>query len=43
VHGIRYVTAGSIAALHVVALFAMVLPGMVALMQVWMTREESES
>jgi uncharacterized membrane protein len=43
VHGIRYVTAGSIAALHVVALFAMVLPAMVALMQVWMTREESES
>jgi len=47
VHGVRYVTAGSIVALHVVALFAMVLPGLVALMQTWMeremTREESRS
>jgi putative membrane protein len=41
VHGVRYVTAGRIAALHVVALFAMVLPGMVALMQTWMTRENA--
>jgi putative membrane protein len=41
VHGVRYVTAGEIEALHVVALFAMVLPGLVALMQTWMTREES--
>jgi uncharacterized membrane protein len=35
VHGVRYVTAGSIGALHVVALFAMVLPGLVGLMQVY--------
>ena len=34
--GIRYVTAGGIAALHVVALFAMVLPGFLALIQTWM-------
>ena len=39
VHGIRYVTAGSIAALQVVALFAMVLPGMLALIQMSMARE----
>jgi putative membrane protein len=43
VHGVRYVTAGRIAALHVVALFAMVLPGLLALMQTWMAREESQS
>jgi putative membrane protein len=36
VHGVRYVTAGSIEALHVVALFVMVLPGVVALMQVYL-------
>jgi putative membrane protein len=41
VHGIRYVTAGSIAALHVVALFAMVLPGTLAIIQLWMKRESS--
>jgi putative membrane protein len=41
VHGVRYVTAGRIAALHVVALFAMVLPGLVALMQTWLAREEA--
>jgi putative membrane protein len=39
VHGVRYVTAGSIEALHVVALFAMVLPGVVGLVQVYMGRE----
>jgi uncharacterized membrane protein len=39
VHGIRYVTAGSIAALHVVALFAMVLPGTLAIIQLWVERE----
>jgi len=39
VHGIRYVTAGRIVALHVVALFAMVLPGAVALMQTYSTKE----
>jgi len=38
VHGIRYVTAGSILALHVVALFAMVLPGLAAAMQTWLPR-----
>jgi uncharacterized membrane protein len=43
VHGVRYVTAGRIEALHVVGLFAMVLPGMVALMQTWMVREELRS
>jgi putative membrane protein len=36
VHGIRYVTAGRIQALHVVALFSMVLPGLVALVQAFM-------
>jgi putative membrane protein len=36
VHGVRYVTAGSIEALDVVALFAMVLPGLVALIQTGM-------
>jgi len=41
VHGIRYVTAGRIVALHVVALFAMVLPGLLGLMQSWMSREDS--
>ena len=35
VHGVRYVSAGSIEALHVVALFAMVMPGVVGLMQVY--------
>jgi putative membrane protein len=39
VHGMRYVTAGSIEALHVVALFTMVLPGVVALMQVYLGKE----
>ncbi len=43
VHGIRYVTAGRILALHVVALFAMVLPGLVALMQTWMTEKVSDA
>ncbi len=38
VHGVRYVTAGSILALHVVGLFAMVMPGVVALMQVYGAR-----
>jgi putative membrane protein len=38
VYGVRYVTAGSIEALRVVALFAMVLPGVVALMQVYLRR-----
>ncbi|MGD0892824.1 MAG: carotenoid biosynthesis protein [Terracidiphilus sp.] len=36
VHGVRYVTAGRIEALHVVALFAMVLPGLAALMHLYM-------
>jgi putative membrane protein len=40
-HGLRYVTAGRIEALHIVALFAMGLPSLVALAQVWMAREES--
>ncbi|MGA2848477.1 MAG: carotenoid biosynthesis protein [Terracidiphilus sp.] len=35
IHGLRYATAASIPALHVVALFAMVLPGVVGLMQVY--------
>jgi putative membrane protein len=43
VHGLRYVTAGRILALHVVALFAMVLPGLVALMQTWMTGKVSDA
>ncbi len=37
--GVRYVTAGRILALHIVALFAMVLPGLLALAQTWMPRE----
>jgi uncharacterized membrane protein len=41
VHGVRYVTAGRIEALHVVALFAMVLPGLVALMQVYLVKQSS--
>jgi hypothetical protein len=41
VNGVRYVTEGRIAALHVVALFAMVLPGLVALAQTWMAREDA--
>jgi putative membrane protein len=40
VNGVRYVTAGSIAALQVVALFAMVLPGLAALVQTFMVRED---
>ena len=39
--GVQYVTAERIAALHIVALFAMVLPGLVAAMQTWMRREEA--
>jgi putative membrane protein len=41
VHGVRYVTAGRIEALHVVALFAMVLPGAVGLIQVYGGRKEA--
>jgi putative membrane protein len=43
VHGVRYVTAGGIAALHVVALFSMVLPGLVALMQVYWPKKTSRA
>ena len=38
VDALRYVTAGSILALHVVALFAMGLPALVALMQTYLAR-----
>jgi putative membrane protein len=41
VHGLRYVTAGRIEALHVVALFTMVLPGVVGLMQVYGARGDA--
>jgi putative membrane protein len=41
VHGIRYVTAGRIAALHVVALFAMVLPGLLAVMQIYLPKRNT--
>jgi len=40
-HGIRYITAGRIQALHIVALFVMGLPGLVALMQVGMREKVS--
>ena len=40
VHGIRYVTAGRIAALHVVALFAMVLPGLLAVMRTYLVKND---
>jgi uncharacterized membrane protein len=40
VHGLRYVTAGSIMALHVVALVAMVLPGLAAATQTWLPRAD---
>jgi len=43
IHGVRYVTAGRIAALHVVALFAMVLPGALALIQTCMTGSNAGS
>jgi putative membrane protein len=39
VHGFRYVTAGRIAELHVVALFAMVLPGTVAILQLCLEKD----
>ncbi|MGD0735076.1 MAG: carotenoid biosynthesis protein [Terracidiphilus sp.] len=41
VHGMRYVTEGGIKALHVVALFAMVLPGLIALAQVYLGKKET--
>jgi putative membrane protein len=40
VHGIRYVTAGRIAALHVVALFAMVLPGLLGVLQTYLVKRD---
>jgi uncharacterized membrane protein len=41
VDGTQYVIGGRIHALHVVALFAMVLPGLLALMQVYLVKKES--
>ena len=43
VFGVRYVTAGRILALHVVALFAMVVPGLLALVQTWMPENGAEA
>jgi putative membrane protein len=43
VHGLRYVTAGRIQALHVVALFAMGLPGLLALAQVYLAERTPET
>lgn len=41
-HGLRYVTAASLPALRVVALFAMGLPGLLALVRTWMADPETE-
>jgi putative membrane protein len=40
--GLRYVTAAPIAALRVVAVFAMVLPGLLAIIQTWMVDSSTD-